>query len=198
MAKYKNVILIILAIILLIYAGFISIYPIILTKTFDTKKFAEKVEETTSLKTTVDAVEYKIKPNFDVVISLRNWSSKYVDGQNCFDATLIEITTTPNAIFNDIYTLKKVLVKNAKFSNQILPSKANKLAFLPKVIDPKVFGVEEGIIVKPAGPVIVKNFRIKYIGPHFYKEDNRHESKYSAEEVRNFLKKCEFTNVVII
>ena len=55
MMKNKNTILIIIAVILLIYATFISIVPLILTKSFDITKFEQKFYEATSFITTLDS-----------------------------------------------------------------------------------------------------------------------------------------------
>lgn len=195
MSKYKNTILITLAVILLIYAGFISIFPAILTSSFNIDKFEKQIFDATSLVTTVDTVEYKIKPNFDTIITFRNWSSKYIDDQDCFDATMIELTTTPATIFTNNIKIKQLNVKNAKFSNQILPSGENKLAFLPAAFNSKVFGKNQINIT--AGPVRVKNFRIRNITPNNYKEDNRRESNYTEQEVKDFLSQMYFSSVNI-
>lgn len=195
MSKYKNTILIVLAVILLVYAIFISIFPAILTSSFNIDKFEKQVFDSTSLVTTVDMVEYKIKPNFDTIITLRKWSSKYIDDQDCFDATMIELTTTPAAIFTNNIKIKQLYVKNAKFSNQILPSGENKLAFLPATFNSKIFGKNKINII--AGPVKVKNFKIKNITPNTYNEDNRRESNYTTQEVKDFLSQMYFSSVNI-
>lgn len=195
MTKYKNTILICLSVILLIYAGFISIFPAILTNSFNIDTFEQKVYDATSLVTTVDMVEYKIKPNFDTIIILRNWSSKYIDNQDCFDASMIELTTTPAAIFTNNIKIKNLYVKNAKYANQYLPTGENKLAFLPGAFNSKIFGKNK--IVLTAGPVKVKNFRIKTIAPNVYREDNRRESNYTEQEVKDFLSSYYFANIEI-
>ncbi len=195
MPKYKNTILIVLAAILLIYAGFISIFPAILTSSFNIDKFEKQIYDATSLVTTVDTVEYKIKPNFDTIITFRNWSSKYIDEQDCFDATMIELTTKPAAIFTNNIKIKQLYVKNAKFSNQLLPNGDLKLAFLPGAFNSKVFGKDKINIT--AGPVRVKNFQIKKIAPNYYNEDNRRESTYTEQEVKDFLSQMYFATVNI-
>ena len=43
MAKYKNAILVLVSLILLAYAGFISILPAVKTNTFDIDKFEQQV-----------------------------------------------------------------------------------------------------------------------------------------------------------
>lgn len=195
MTKYKNTVLIIVSILFLAYAGFISLFPAILTSSFNIDKFEQQVFDATSLITTVDTVEYKIKPNFDTVITLRNWSSKYIDDQDCFDARLIEITTTPAAIFSKTFKIKQLYLKNVKFANQTLPTGENKLAFLPGTFNSEVFGAKK-ITVIP-GPVKVKNFRIKDIAPRYYKERNQREAFYSEQDVRSFLSDKYFSHVEI-
>lgn len=195
MAKYKNTILILLSIIFFAYAGFISIFPAFLTSSFNIDKFEQKVYDSTSLVTTVDTVEYKIKPNFDTIISLRNWSSKYIDDQDCFDASLIEITTTPAAIFGKTFKIKQLYLKNVRFSNQTLPSGENKLAFLPGAFNSKVFGADKIVIIP--GPVKVKNFRIKDIAPGVYNERNQREALYSEQDVKSFLTDKNFSHIIV-
>lgn len=195
MSKYKNTILIVFAVILLVYAIFISIFPAILTSSFNIDKFEKQIFDATSLVTTVDTVEYKIKPNFDTIITFRNWSSKYIDDQDCFDATMIELTTTPATIFTNNIKIKQLYVKNAKFSNQLLPNGDLKIAFLPAAFNSKIFGKNQINII--AGPVRVKNFRIKNITPNDYKEDNRRESNYTEQEVKDFLSQMYFSSVNI-
>ncbi len=195
MTKYKNTILIALSLVFFAYAGFISIFPALLTNNFDIDKFEQQIYDSTSLVTTVDSVEYKIKPNFDTIITLRNWSSKYIDDQDCFDARLIEIKTTPSAIFSKTFKIKQLYLKNVKFSNQTLPTGENKLAFLPGAFNSEVFGKDK-ITVIP-GPVKVKNFKTKDIAPGYYKERNQREALYSEQDVRDFLKDKNFSHIII-
>ncbi len=195
MTQHKNAILIVVAVLLLIYAGFISIFPAILTKSFNIDQFEQKVYDATSLVTTVDTVDYKIKPNFDTIITLKNWSSKYIDEQDCFNARLIQITTTPAALFTKTFKIKDLYLKNVKYSDQTLPEGVNKLAFLPGSFNPKVFGANKITIV--SGPVRVKNFNIVHIEPGVYKERNQREAKYSTTEVKRFLSQFQFAHVNI-
>ena len=81
MAKYKNAILVLVSLILLGYAGFISILPAVKTNTFDIDKFEQQVFDATSLVTTVDSVDYKIAWNLKTTITVRNLSLKYIDAQ---------------------------------------------------------------------------------------------------------------------
>ena len=195
MNQHKNAILIVVAVLLFIYAGFISIFPAMLTKSFNIDQFEQKVYEATSLVTTVDSVEYKIKPNFETKIILKNWSSKYIDEQNCFDARLIEITTTPAAIFTKTFNIKDLYLKNVKYSDQILPEGVNKLAFLPGAFNPKYFGTNKVTVV--TGPVRVKNFNIVHIEPNVYDEVNKREAKYTKQQVKDFLSQYHFEHVII-
>ena len=195
MKEYKNTLLIFISVLFLAYAGFISIFPAILTSTFNIDKFEQQVFDSTSLVTTVDTVEYKIRPNFDTIITLRNWSSKYIDDQDCFDAKLIEIKTTLSAIFFKKFKIKQLYLKNVKYSNQTLPTGENKLAFLPAAFNSELFGAKKITIIP--GPVKVKNFRIKDIAPKYYKEINKREAYYSTEEVRRFLSDKNFSHVEI-
>ena len=195
MTQHKNAILIVVAVILFIYAGFISIFPSILTKSFNIDQFEQKVYDATSLVTTVDTVEYKIKPNFDTIITLKNWSSKYIDEQDCFDARLIQITTTPAALFTKTFKIKDLYLKNVKYSDQTLPEGMNKLAYLPGSFNSKVFGANKITVI--VGPVRVKNFNKVHIAPNVYQENNQREVKYSTSEVKQFLSQFNFAHVNI-
>ncbi len=195
MKEHKNAILIIISVILLIYAGFISIFPALLTKSFNLEQFEQKIYDATSLVTKVGSIEYKIKPNLDMVITLRNWSSKYVDDQDCFDARYIELTTTPFAIFNGQYNIKDLYLKNVKYSGQTLPDGNDKLAFLPGAFNSELFG-HNNIVIVP-GPVRIKNYTNIHIWPNTSKEDTQENVSYSKEEVKSFLSQFTFSHVII-
>ena len=81
MKEHKNAILILVAIVLFAYAAILSVYPSFLKATFNISKFEEKVYKASSLITTIDNIDFKVKPNFDLYISIYKWSSKYVDYQ---------------------------------------------------------------------------------------------------------------------
>ena len=195
MKEHKNAILLLVAVILLIYAALLSVYPAILKATFNVQKFEEKVYNATSLVTTIDSIDYRVHPNLTLDINIYKWSSKYVDYQDCFDAGSIEITTNLFAPITKNFNVKKMTVKNAIFSNQLLPEGVNKLAFLPSSIKANEFGVKK-IKVTP-GPVTAKNYTIKYIAPNYYKENKRKLVEYSKQDVKEFLQKRNFTMVEI-
>lgn len=192
MSKYKNAILITVSILLLVYAGFISVVPSILTKSFNISDFEQKLYDATSIVTTLDTIEYKIKPNFDTIITLRNLDTKYVDEQPLFKAGYIEIHTTPMSIFTKNFNIKSLYMKNVTYADQILPDGTNKIAFLPEVFNTELFGAKK-INIK-AGPVRVKNVKITYVAPNKYKERNIREDNYPASEVRAFLSSLNFTH----
>ncbi len=195
MNQHKNAIMIIVAIILFIYAGMISIFPYFITKSFNIDQFEQKVFEATSLVTTIDSFDYTIKPNFDTVITIRNWSSKYIDEQNCFDARQIQLTTTPFAIFTKNFKIKDLYLKNVKYADQTLPEGQNKLAFLPEAFNSNVFGTNN--IKITTGPIRIKNYQKIHIAPNIYKENNYREMKYSKDEVKNFLSQFTFNHITI-
>ena len=62
MTKYKNVLLIAIAIILFIYASFISIFPAFVTSSFNINKFEQKMAEATGLDVTLGIIDFKINP----------------------------------------------------------------------------------------------------------------------------------------
>lgn len=195
MAKYKNALLIVVSLLLLVYAGFISIVPMVKTSTFDIDKFEQQVFDATSLVTSVDAVEYKVKPNFETIITIRNLSLKYIDYQPLFDAKYIEVKTTPAALFTHNYKINSIYFKRAWYADQILPSKENKIAFLPGAFNSEIFGAKS-ITVEP-GPAKFKDLKITYVTPTTYKEKNLREVSYSKDEVRNFLKSFTYSHVKI-
>ncbi len=192
--SYKNVILLFIAFILFAYAGFISIYPKILTKTFDIDGFTQKVYTTTGLVTNIGGIDFKVKPNLDMVITLNNWSSKHLDNQECFDAGKIEITTGPFSIFTKNFNIKDMEVKNVKYFDQTYNTGENKLQYLSDM-NFSQFGVEK-VVIDPS-PVRVKNFKITYIEPTQHRENKRDSVKYSRSDVRNFLQTMTFKNVVV-
>ena len=195
MKNHKNTILILISIVLFVYAGFISIYPAFLTKTFNVNAFEDKVFKATDLITTIDSVRFEVKPNFDMIISIGNWNSKYIDYQDCFEAGRIEITTGPFSTFTKNFKIKEMIVKNAKYSDQILKNGENKLAHLPAALNTEPFGAKK-VTVTP-GPVKVKNFHIIYITPNNHKERKDSAIAYSKEQVRYFLQSQNFSHVVV-
>lgn len=198
MKNHRNLILMLLALVLFVYAAFISIYPAVLTSSFNIKDFEDKIHQSTTLTTTMDSVNFKMTPSLNLVITITNWSSKYVYEveQDCFDAAVIELTTNPLAVITKNFKIKDLYLNNVVFSNQLLPEGINKLAFLPGAFNASVFGKNK-ITISPAGNVTVKNFTIKYIAPNYYKESVRPLVEYSKSDVKDFLQKRNFTSVNI-
>ena len=195
MAKYKNAIFVLVSLILFGYAGFISIVPMVKTNTFDIDKFEQQVFDATSLVTTVDSVDYKIKPNLETTITVKNLSLKYIDAQPLFDAKHIEIKTTPAALFTPNYKIKSIYFKRAWYADQILPNKENKIAFLPGAFNSEIFGAKK-ITVEP-GPAKFKDLKVTYVTPTTYKEKNLREVSFTKSEVESFLKSFHYSHVKI-
>ncbi len=195
MSNYKNTIMIVIAAILLVYAAFISIIPAMKTSSFNIKDFEQKCYDATSLITTVDSVQYKIKPNLKTIIIVKNLELRYIDNQPLFYARNIELTSTLGALFGNKFDIKSLYLKNIKYEDQILANGENKLAFLPGAFNSELFG-KKSITIIP-GDVTVKNFDIKYIGPTTFKEKFIRENTYSKEEVKEFLSQFYFSHVNI-
>ena len=197
MSKHKNLILICIAAILFIYAGFISIYPGILNSTFNINDFEKKFYEATSLETTIESVDFKIKPNFETIINIYGFDLKYIDRQDLFSARTIEIVTTPSALFSNNYKIKSMNLKTVKYNDQVLETGENKLAFLPASFNPKPFG-KNTITVSP-GNITIKNAKYSYTKslPYTYKEDSYAVRNYSAAEVKSYLSSLNFAKVKI-
>lgn len=186
MSKHKNLLLMLFALVLFIYAGILSVYPYLLNLTFNTVKFEEKAYTASGLRTSLDNIEFKMQPNLTLVITLRNLSLKYIDYQDCFDAGFIELKTGAFSPITKKFPIKNMLLRHVKFSDQMLmPQQENKLAYLPRSFNVNAFDTKK--IVIGAGPVFVYDFEIKRIAPGFYKEDNRKESSYSKNQVKEFL-----------
>ena len=195
MSNYKNTIMIVIAAFLLLYAAFISIIPAIKTSSFNIKDFEQKCYDATSLITTVDSVQFKIKPNLKTIIIVKNLELRYIDNQPLFYARNIELTSTIGALFGNKFDIKSMYLKNIKYNDQILDNGENKLAFLPGAFNSEVFG-KKSITVIP-GEVTVKNLDIKYIGPNTFKQKFIRENSYSKEEVKEFLSQFYFSHVNI-
>lgn len=195
MSKYKNAILIIISFIMLLYSGFVLITPVILNKTFDIDKFEEKVYKSTSLITTLDYINFKIQPNFNVEIVVRNLSMKYIDYQPMFDAGRIHIVASPSIIFGRNYDIKSLSMKNVWYADQILPDGNNKIAFLPSAFDTNVFG-KKSITVSPSD-IDIKHLKVTYVTPKTYKEQNFRTKDFTKQEVYDFLNSLVFSHVKI-
>ena len=195
MGKYKNVILILLSIVLLVYAGFISIFPKMATSMFNLEKFEQECFDATSLKTTLGSINYKISPNFSTVITITDFDVKYVDDQDLFNAGSILIKTTPSAIFGGNFDIKSMELKNVTYVDQVLPNKQNKLSYLPEGFNSKPFG-KNWITIHP-GPVNVKGLHIKYVGPNSFSENKFREKNYTKSEVKDFLSSYTYSHIRI-
>ncbi len=195
MSNYKNTIMIALAVLLFLYAAFISIVPAIKTNSFNTKQFEQKCYDATSLITTVESIQYKVKPNLKTIIIVKDLELKYIDNQPLFSAKDIELTSSLSALFGNKFDVKSLYLKNVKYDDQVLSNGENKLAFLPGAFNSEVFG-KKSITIIP-GEVTVKNFDIKYIGPNTFKEKFIRENTYSKEEVKEFLSQFYFSHVNI-
>lgn len=185
MSNHKNLILIVISLILLAYAGMLSLYPFILNSTFSKTKFGQKVYDATGLVTTVEKVDFEMKPNLTLIITINNWSSKYIDYQDCFDANVIELQTGALSPITKDFPIKELYLKHVKYSDQVFDTGANKLDYLPRSFNASAFGTDK--IKVAAGPVRVQDFRIKRITPDTYDEDNRSESIYTKAQVKKFL-----------
>lgn len=195
MSKYKNTLMIFVALVLFLYAGIISILPKVVTNAFDVNKFEEQVYEATSLLTTVDSVEYKLKPNLVAVVTVKNLSLKYIDHQPLFDARHIEFEASPLVFFGNDFNIKSMYMKNVVYANQILPNGQNKIAFLPEAFNSEVFG-KKSISVSPSD-IKIKNLKITHVTPRTYREKNYREKTLYKDEVRDFLKSLVFSHVKI-
>ena len=185
MSNHKNLILILVSIILLAYAALLSLYPMVLNSTFSKTNFGKKVYDATGLVTTIDKINFEMKPNLTLIVTINNWSSKYIDYQDCFDANIIELQTGAFSPVTKNFPIKELYLKHVKYSDQVFDTGANKLDYLPRSFNASAFGTDK--IKIAVGPVRVQDFRIKRITPDTYSEDNRSESTYSKVQVKRFL-----------
>lgn len=197
MTKYKNVLLILLALILFAYAGFITIFPSTYTSSFNKANFEQKALAATGLKIAFNSIDVKIKPNFKTIITLKDVSATYPDDQPLFKTTTAEIITTPSILFSKNIDIKQIVLKYVTYDDQILADGKNKLAFFPKAFTPAFLGKNK-LVIKP-GSVYVKNLTINYTvsEPYSYDTVEKRETFYSESEVKDFLKALNFTNVEI-
>ncbi len=185
MQNHKNLILIVISLILLSYAGMLSLYPSLLNAAFNKTKFGKKVFESVGLITTIDKIDFEVKPNLTLIVTIRDWSSKYSDYHDCFEADLIKLQTSAFSPFTKNFPIKELYLKHVKLTNIILPDGKNKLDYIPYSFEARPFGAKE--IKIGTGPVRVQDFKIKYIYPKFSEDDNRTETLYSQTEVKKFL-----------
>jgi hypothetical protein len=198
MAKYKNVFLMIVAVILLGYAAFISIIPSMMSKNFNIDKFEQATLKAAGLNVTFEMIDYKIKPNLKTIIIIRDLVAMYPDQQPLFSAKYIELETTPAAIFKKDFDIKSLYLKHVKYEDQILPNGVNKLAYLPESFDPSYYGAKK-VTIRPNSQIRIKNLeRINTItNPYSYRKYAEREAIYTQSEVSIFLHSLNFKNVNI-
>lgn len=194
-SSYKNCILMLLSFVLFLYAGFIGLYPAILTWTFNYEKFYDSVYKTTALVTKVHKMEFSMTPSADMIITAYNWDSKHIDEQNAFEATEIKIKTTPFAIFTKDFQIKSMEIVNAKLWDQLLPSGENKLAYIPKSFYAKPFGAKV-ITIRPSG-LDINGLTIIHQRKAGVTEEYTRKKSYSLYEVKTFLENKNIGDVVI-
>lgn len=193
--KYKNTVMMLLSFILIAYAVLISIVPSMKTSSFNTEEFEKKFENATSLVTSVDTVRYEVTPTLKTKIKIRNLSLKYVDHQPLLDVRHAELTAGLGALFGSGYKIHSLVAKGVKYSDQILPSGENKIAFLPASFDSNKFG-HRSISIVP-GPVLLKDYKVEYITPTTYAKKEYDVIEYTTDEVADFLNSFDYFSVKI-
>lgn len=193
--KYKNVLLVFISIILFAYMFCFTILPSILKSSFNVQDFEKKLFDATSLKTEIESIDFKISPALQMTVTIANFSAKYIDLQDCFDAQAIILKTSPLCLLNKTFKINDLYLKNVKFSNQVLPDGNNKLAFLPGAFNSEIFGAKHITII--SGPVRINGYEQKDIGPNSYNEKNRKEILYTKDDVKAFLSGFQFSHVIV-
>ncbi len=193
--KYRNTFFIFISLIMFAYAFFISIFPSILTNTFNLDEFEEKIYKSTSLLADVGFVKFNIKPNLTTIITIRNFTLKYIDEQPLFSAKTIEIHTNPIALLGKNFKIKSMKMKYVVYADQILPDKQNKIAFLPMAFNAKEFG-KDHINVEP-GDMKIKSLKITYVTPKTYKEKKYPELEILREDILLFTNSLKFSTVTV-
>lgn len=192
---YKNTVLFIIAIVLFVYGAFISIIPAIKTATFNIDEFEKKIYDTTNLNVSIEGLTYKMSPAFKTTMKIRGINVSYIDDQPLFKANSIEITATPAILFDTVFDIKYMYVKNAVFRDQILPEGINKLEFLPGALNTKVFGKNSVTLIP--GPIRVRNYKIEHITPKRYEARSIRDYEYTADEVKEFLNQYIFSTIKV-
>lgn len=195
--KYKNIALILLSIVMLVYASLISIVPSAMTKGFNKKAFEEKLTNALGLNATVGTYTVRVQPNLDTIITITELKVEFPDEQPVFKAKMAELTTTISSLFSNSYVIKKLELQNVKYDDLVLPNGDNKIAFLPSRITPKPFGPNNIIIV--AGPVSARSVEVSHTKtqPYSYKKDSYRQLDYSTAEVKSFLSSQNFRNIKV-
>lgn len=198
MAKYKNAFLMIVACILFIYAGFISVFPSVYSRNFNIDKFEQATLSATGLNVTLGTFNFEIKPGFKTYITVTDLIAMYPDQQPLFSAKYAQVETTPLAIFTKDFDIKSLYLKHVIYDDQILPEGVNKLAYLPESFEPSFYGAKK-VTIRPNGQIRVKNLEVnKTVSkPYRYTKNSEREAIYLQSEVEMFLKSLNFKNVDI-
>ena len=188
---YKNLTMMAVALLLFIYAGFISIVPTVITNSFNKDEFATKMGDASSLITSIEGFDYKITPSLHGIIDITGLKIEWIGNQPIFEAKQLEIeTNNPLAVVTKNFDINKVIVTNARYTDQmVFDQKANglinKLNYVTPNFDAQKFDTKK-IKVK-AGNVQVKNYQISYITPTTYNENEIQQKIYPKAEVKKFL-----------
>ena len=195
--KCKNSVLMVIAIILFAYAGFISIFPMIVVNSFNKNLFTEKMQKAVGLVVTFDKPEVRISPNFETTVKIPNLKIEFPDKQPVLKANNVILKTTPEFLFGKTITIKDLLVSSVKYDDLILPDGTNKIEYIPKSFNPELIGKKGLTIV--SGPVRVKYIKASYTKskPYSYKEESIPDIVKTESETREFLTSLNFRNVII-
>lgn len=197
MLKYKNAILILIALVLFTYAAFISIIPYFVAKSVNKDKLQKDYLAATGLNISFDKAYLKIGPTFNTTITLNDLNIEFPDKQPVLKAEYAELDTTPEAIFGKTVVIKNLYLANVKYDDLILPDGKNKIEYLPSVIDPKYVGKEGLTIV--SGPVDIRDIDISYTKtkPYSYKKEVKKEITMTSTELKEYLESLNFAHINI-
>ena len=197
MSKYKNAILILISIVLFSYAAFISIIPSLIASTVNKNKLLANYSAATGLNVSYQKALLKISPTFDTTITVFDLNVEFPDEQPVLSADIVELNTTPAAVFGKTIKIKNLYMKHVKYDDLVLPDGTNKLAYLPAVIDPKYIG-KKGLTIIP-GPTRIKNIDVSYTttNPYSYKTQNINEINMTDTELKEFLQSLDLKHINI-
>lgn len=168
-----------------------------MTNSFNKEKFQEKITEALGLNVTIGTYTVRVTPSLKTYVTITALDVKFPDDQLVFKAQNAELTTTISSLFTKKYVIKRLDLFRVKYSDLILETGENKIAFLPSRITPKPFGANSITIV--AGPVFIKDIDVSYTQtyPYSYKEDTYRQLSFSKEQVKSFLSSQNFANIKI-
>lgn len=198
---YKNLTMMAVALLLFIYAGFISIVPTVITNSFNKSEFETKMGDASSLITSIEDFNYKITPSLHGIIDITGLNIKWIGDQPIFEAKQLEIeTNNPLAVVTKNFDINKITVTNARYTDQMLFDQktnkmVNKMNFVTPNFDTSKFGTKK--INLKAGNVYVKNYQVSYITPTTYNENFIQQKVYPKAEVKKFLMDHPVNNVEI-